>query len=301
MANWSLDGIIELIQKYYDQMRFTAEKGWSVHSPHVMLTNKATRFAQTEYNCLMTKGDKDEKWNSLSDGVDPTNNCSQTAVNCRAKEHLAIVNYLNILELAVEIPGRKYSKKECLEALGKVEVRLADKDEDARARRRMEEACLEDEGVMASIIDKLFDNAERNHDDNSTQRSHVDLSVKLDAANIARDGEERDEDNDDDDNADNDDEDEVVNIKTQQNEIIIATTQRPLTICLAAINELCFKDLILEGRKIMERQNPEITRHSRQERLLRKMGFYATVHANLESMNDGEDVFKNAFDRLINN
>ena len=111
-------------------------------------------------------------------------------INCRAKEHLAIVNYLNILELAIEIPGRKFSKKEYLEALAKVEVRLADEDEDARARRRMEEARSEDEGVMASIIDELFDTAERNNDDNNTQRSHIDLSVELDAANIARDGEE---------------------------------------------------------------------------------------------------------------
>ena len=76
LANWSLDGIIKLIQKYYHQMRFTTEKGWSTHSPHVMLMNKATRFAQTEYNCLMSKGDKDEKWNGMSDGLDPTNNRS---------------------------------------------------------------------------------------------------------------------------------------------------------------------------------------------------------------------------------
>ena len=40
MANWLLDGIIELIQKYYHLMKFMTEKGWSTHSPHVMLTNK---------------------------------------------------------------------------------------------------------------------------------------------------------------------------------------------------------------------------------------------------------------------
>ena len=50
----------------------------------------------------------------------------------------------------------------------------------------------------------------------------------------------------------------------------------------------------------MERRNPEITRHNRQERALRKMNFYATVHANIERMKDGEDVFAAAFDRLIN-
>ena len=51
----------------------------------------------------------------------------------------------------------------------------------------------------------------------------------------------------------------------------------------------------------MERRNPEITRHNHQECALRKMNIYATVHANLKSMNEGEDVFETAFDRLINN
>ena len=219
-------------------------------------------------------------------------------MNYRAKEHLAIVNYLNILQLAVEIPGRKYSKKECVETLGKVEGRLADKDEDARVQRRMEEARSEVEGVMASIIDKLFDNAERNHDNNNAQRSHVDLSFELDAANIAHDGKERD---DDDDNEDADEDDKILNDKTQQNDVIVATTQCPLKVRLAAVNKLCFKDLTFKGRKIMERRNPEVTRHNCWERLLRKMNFYATVHANLQSTTDSEDVFEKLFDRLINN
>ena len=87
----------------------------------------------------------------------------------------------------------------------------------------------------------------------------------------------------------------------QGHEIIIATTQQPLKVRLAAVNEMCFKDLTLEGRKIMERRNPEITRHNCQERLMRKLSFYANVRVNLESRDNGEDVFETAFDRLINN
>ena len=104
---------------------------------------------------------------------------------------------------------------------------MADKDKDERAQRRMDEACSEDEVVMASIIDEFFDNAERNHDDNNSLRSHIDLSVELDAANIARDGEERDDDDADAEGAveNDEEEDELVNNKTQQNKIIIAMTQ----------------------------------------------------------------------------
>ena len=120
MANWSLDGIIELIQKHYHQKKITTEKGWFTHSPHVMLTNKAMCFAQTEYNGLKSNDHKDGKWMSLSDDIDPSNNRSNTAINCRAKEHLAIKNYLKILKVGIEKPGRKYSKTEFIEAFRKV-------------------------------------------------------------------------------------------------------------------------------------------------------------------------------------
>ena len=38
-----------------------------------------------------------------------------------------------------ETPGRKYDRKEFIKALGKVEVKLDDEDEEARAKRRMEQ------------------------------------------------------------------------------------------------------------------------------------------------------------------
>ena len=61
-----------------------------------------------------------------------------------------------MLEIGVEKPGRKYCKKEFVRALAKVEIRLEDKDEEARAQRMMEEARSEDKGVMPTIIDELF-------------------------------------------------------------------------------------------------------------------------------------------------
>ena len=87
-----------------------------------MLTNKATRFAQTGYNRLSSKAEKDDKWMNLSNDLNPTSNKSKTVVDCRAKEHLAIANYLHILEAVIEKSGRKYCKKEFLAALTKVEM-----------------------------------------------------------------------------------------------------------------------------------------------------------------------------------
>ena len=164
MANWSLDGIIELIQKYYHHMKFKTEDGWARHTPHVMLTSKAKRFAQDEYckttNCRL-HDDHFVDLNDASASHDPNNNRSNTAIKCRQLEKLCIANYCNILGLCKEIPGRKYDKNEFIKALSKVEVILKDEDKDAKAKQRVEQACTEEEGAMADLIDELFENANR--------------------------------------------------------------------------------------------------------------------------------------------
>ena len=146
---------------------------------------------------------------------------------------------------------------------------------------------------MATIIDKLFDNAERNQEDDDRTRLHIDLSVELDAANTAHDGKEDQNDdddgedgkNDEDNNADNADgngNDANVN-RTNSNNIIVGTTQRPLKVCLANANKLYFSDINKAARRMMERQDPEVTRFNRQKQIDCKMKFYADVFANLES------------------
>ena len=264
--------------------------------PHVMLTNEAMRFAQTEYTCLKSNGEKDDKWMNLCDDLDLCNNRSNTAINCRAKEHLAIANYLHILEIGIKKPGRKYNKNEFIEALVKVEICLEDEDKEARARRRMEEAHSEDKGIMASIIDELFSNAERSPDDNNHRNGNINLSVELDATNIAHDGEDVEEEDDD-----------VVDEETNEGrgngsstEVIVGSTQRPIGVRLANVNDLCYVDIELEGRKIMEGRNPEIIRFNCQEQRRRKLGFYLDIHARLERVDNGEDLFQTAFNRYIN-
>ena len=160
----------------------------------------------------------------------------------------------------------------------------------------MEEAPSEDEGIMASIIDELFSNAEGCPDDNEGGRSQVDLSVELDAANIAHDGEEVAEQNEDEDEVE---EDEVCG-QAGSREVIVGSTQRPIGVQLVNVNELCFVDIELEGQRIIERRNPEVTRFNSQEQRKRKLDFYSEVHTNLERTNDSEGIFYSAFDRLIN-
>ena len=100
----------------------------------------------------------------------------------------------------------------------------------------------EDKGVMDSIINELFNNAEHNPDDKNGARPHFDLSVKLDAANIAHDSEGKDDD-------DNEEDDDLDNGNLQEevgsDDIIVATINIPskfqwemLRICVSRISTL---------------------------------------------------------------
>ena len=83
--------------------------------------------------------------------------------------------------------------------------------------------------------------------------------------------------------------------------MIVATTQQLLKICLSNVNDACFTDIIEAGRRIMEKQNPEVSRFNFKKRMDRKVNFYESIHASLDSSNGSEDLFDMAFNRLINN
>ena len=146
---------------------------------------------------------------------------------------------------------------------------MEDEDEDARARCRMEEVRSEDKGVMAGIIDELFDTAECDKDDARLNTTIHDLNVELDAATLAYRGEDEENDLDEDENENGNGNGYVGN-----NDIIIATIQRPLKIWLANVNQLCFIDIRTAGCLIIEKSNPKVTRFNCNERMTRKMKFY---------------------------
>ena len=82
--------------------------------------------------------------------------------------------------------------------------------------------------------------------------------------------------------------------------MIVGSTQRPISIRLANVNELCFIDIEVAGHRILECRKPEVSRFNCHERRKRKLNFYSEVHANLERSNEGDDIFESAFSRFIN-
>ena len=266
MANWSLDGIIKLVRKYYHRMKFNNENGWAKYTPHVMLTSKAQRFVQSEYTRTKNKHFQYQQFLNLNDSSvvqDPNQNHSHIALKCQKKEQLAIANYILILNMAIETPGRTYNKKEFIKALGKVKVQLNNKDEEERGRRRMEQACTEDEGVMASLIDDLFDNVSHNPD-KGAEMQPINLNVEQsgeDIINIGADDDVRngnDDGNSDEnisvaegndgsnkDNQNNGTEDETNG--SEDIECVIGSIRKKVTCRLAKVNNLCFCDVRTKG------------------------------------------------------
>ena len=137
-----------------------------------------------------------------------------------------------------EIPGRKYSKKAFIEALGKVEVKFSDDDEDAQAKQQMEQAQTEDEGTMAAIIEELFNNANRNTDNGRTNdeidMGGEDIATEGDNADV----EVKNADEIDHKDINEDDEEVAGNADVNSVDCIISTTGKKITCRLATIKEL---------------------------------------------------------------
>mmetsp|Transcript_9869 Transcript_9869/g.18565 ORF Transcript_9869/g.18565 Transcript_9869/m.18565 type:complete len:102 (+) Transcript_9869:212-517(+) len=101
MVHWSSDGIIELIQKYYHQMNFynCSEEGWITNSSHIMLMNKARRFAKDEYKRSNSTSNSCEletvEFKKYTRSKSP--NLKSTIIPNRVREQHAIAEYLNAL------------------------------------------------------------------------------------------------------------------------------------------------------------------------------------------------------------
>ena len=96
MANWALDAVIESIQKFYNEMNFDNNvSGQLRHLENVMLMNKCSRFAKTEY-IRVRKVAQEERFVShidVSARQDPGDNMKPTAVPQRTLEKQAVTEY----------------------------------------------------------------------------------------------------------------------------------------------------------------------------------------------------------------
>jgi hypothetical protein len=172
MASWSMDGIIELLMKFYHKMKFeNNHSGWFRHSAHVMLKNKAKRFVQESY----TKGAMaifsdtravDHVEEEVRKKVDEKKNSS--VVPKRTNEKVAIAEFLHITSCTVEQRGRKYNSSLMWSALKDVKIEIVQ----ASVDEQREILLSADDDFISDQVDGLF----ANQSNASSEKSSGEMS-----------------------------------------------------------------------------------------------------------------------------
>jgi hypothetical protein len=253
MANWMLDSVIELVQKYYHSDGSENDiKSWWKHSSNVMLKNRCERFVAYHYSNAATTPSKDLR--GSGDHVsrsrkrkshDPRNSRKRTYVPSRSLEKWAIAEYIQLTGLSVECLGRRYNHYDAWNDLSKVTTKLKDENEEDRTKRWQEEMQLDDEIAVGHIAEDIFGNNTRNDDDGESDddgdsSSPATFNSVLDLADIGNEGI-----NEGDDEGNDEGNDEADTAEDER--ITVGTSQRKIKIRKAKVNVLGFTDIETVG------------------------------------------------------
>ena len=172
MANWAIDGLIELIQKFYHKMNFRNDNldGWMQHSPHLQLNNKSIRFAQAEYTRVYSDAAKSAKFEDTGENdISGRRNKKATSVPKRIQEHYAVAEFCLINKLTIETPGRKYNQDEIWKLLGEITTKLDLESNKEKSQQWTKQVMSEEEEcALSTITDNIFSNRDSNNSDSST-------------------------------------------------------------------------------------------------------------------------------------
>jgi hypothetical protein len=284
MANWALDAIIELQQKYYHRMQQgSSVTGWLKNSPHIMLMNKARRFTQKEYSRIKKEATRENK---LIDHVDddsnndPGGNKKRTYVPNRTREYKCISEYISLCNMAIECQGRKYNTKDVWDVVleDRVTTKLDDKDAKMQAAMMLEEALTEEERICSLVTNEIFDSFDNLSGRNSQMQTHESTEeITLDPQSMVAEGMDVDDvDNEENEVDNNSSEPETVTLKSKK-----------LTISKAAINPLGFKDVFAVGNEMLLNKNLTVSRLRKRERMKRKNNLKQRIFEAVRPNNDG--------------
>ena len=304
MANWSLDGIIELLQKFYHKMGMENNmKGWFRHSSHAMLKNKCERFVGVSYSRGATAIHADHRSvDHVSENVattSPAGSTKRTAIPSRVLEKHAIAEFLFLIECAVNQPARKYGQKHVWSMLSKVKTELLDETELERTQRWMKESMMVEDIALSDIADILFnvdENNERNDEDadQDVDRENDDMNVVLDPLDIGRGG-ERDGTDDEDNDLENGD--DVPDDDVEQ-DFTVGPKRRKVRVRWAAANKLGFIDVESKGIEMLQGKNLTVRRYRKKNRAERMRNFKKSIYEDLEGNAGSSAMVNEAFLRL---
>ena len=81
--------------------------------------------------------------------------------------------------------------------------------------------------------------------------------------------------------------------------VIVGSSGKNVKASLATVNDLCFVDIMTDGRQMMERANLMMTRFKKKKRVERMVDFYENVFDEC-TKNSGDDVIDCMFERFKN-
>jgi hypothetical protein len=284
MANWALDGIIELMQKYYHKMNFANTlEGWTRHSGNVALIAKSIQFTTNEYPRAVDANTFNENNINLKDDRDAGRNKRYTTTPQRQKERLMVAE-LHLLSLAVvEQPQRKYTRGFFWDNFKDIRTDLKLETVEERARRLKAECQSEGEQLLSDMTDELYNDDE---DDgqirNETSGGGNEPLTMINPATIGADGNEDDDKEGDDDDIDNG---ETTSSNTGAEEPIEVSIgkRRIMNIRRAAVHKFAFRDVEAMGKEAMRKADLKKTRFRARERKQRQEATLFTLLANEDS------------------
>ena len=235
-----------------------------------MFMNKAKRFSQSEYGRESKEGKESRYIDQEDDGGekrDKNRNKKRTFIPNRDREKKIISEFILLLKLAEDCPGRKYSSKDVWDVVknDKISTKLIVENETDRVNRVEYETMTEEERMLSAYAEKLIDDANDDGDDTEQMES----SVEFDPSSMIRDGEER---------AGETGEEEV-----ERERVIV--TSRKINITKAKLNMLAFQDIFQVGEDEMKKKNYQVSRLRKQKRKERKLKIRQSVYEEVSNVN----------------
>jgi hypothetical protein len=276
-----------------------SEEGWIKNSSHVMLINKARRFVDEEYtrgSSMLSKSTEtecleyDKKSKMLKKKINTEPNRKGTIIPNRAKEHHAIAEYMYLLQMVVEIPGRQYCKKHMWKTLSNITTELDDKSQDEINEMLIEQlAMTEEEKLLNEMTDEIFEEQGRDNEN---------------CVHLSDDGSNHFECDDEEDEGSISSMDNTQGIRqdtTDENEVEVSIgNSKKQKVRRAKVNHLAFVDILEHGKELLLKKDLPRVRTRKKKRLeeelqLREAVFESVYSGSEDSM---PEFVQEAFNRL---
>ena len=265
MAHKAVDDHVENQQPGYSTLGTNPEnkEAFCESSIHVTLYKKSSQFANIHYYRNETgtrrRNQENDEVTANRDGSMPPK---------RKAEHHAIAEFLQIVQFTNEIPGRKYSRKDVWDGLSKTTVKIKECKEKEVRKLMMKEGEFDVDGFAEAMYDNVsvMNNA-------NIEECVGDKDVELPDEFYGNSNDEEETDG----------EFQAGTIppgnRADRSEVEISTGKTTkIHIRRATVNELAFKDVLAEGRKMVQNKNLGVLRFRAFLREKRKREFENSVY-----------------------